>query len=113
MRTEFHFVEGAPILQDVPDTLVGSLTCLRAWSRSHSSAAYRLVTSAIHRTSDGTLLVAPLDDLLATKLKAVLDRAEAKDYRDIAKMITAGVSLPTGLTCSSKCSMESQCRSCV
>jgi hypothetical protein len=44
------------------------------------------------------LLVASLDDLMATKLKATLDRAEAKDYRDIAEMISAGVSLPAGLS---------------
>ena len=50
------------------------------------------------QTCDGTLLVASLDDLLATKLKATLDRAEAKDYRDIAEMISAGVSLPAGLS---------------
>jgi hypothetical protein len=50
------------------------------------------------RTSDGVLLVASLDDLMATKLKAILDRAEAKDYRDIAAMISAGVSLSVGLS---------------
>jgi hypothetical protein len=49
------------------------------------------------RTSDGTLLVASLEDLLATKLKATLDRAEAKDYRDIAAILSAGVSLERGL----------------
>ncbi|MCA6114494.1 nucleotidyl transferase AbiEii/AbiGii toxin family protein [Bradyrhizobium sp. WSM 1738] len=43
-------------------------------------------------TRDQVLLVASLEDLLATK-KAILDRAEAKDYRDIAAMLTAGVSL--------------------
>ena len=36
-------------------------------------------------------------DLLATKLKAILDRAEAKDYQDIAAMLSAGVSLETAL----------------
>src|SRR6266436_3701794 len=50
------------------------------------------------QTRDGALLVASLDDLMATKLKATLDRAEAKDYRDIAEMISAGVSLPAGLS---------------
>jgi hypothetical protein len=35
---------------------------------------------------------------MATKLKAILDRAEAKDYRDIAAMISAGVSLSAGLS---------------
>jgi hypothetical protein len=39
-----------------------------------------------------------LYDLMATKLKATLDRAEAKDYRDIAEMISAGVSLSAGLS---------------
>jgi hypothetical protein len=52
----------------------------------------------ILQTSDGTLLVASLDDLMATKLKATLDRAEAKDYRDIAEMISAGVPLAAGLS---------------
>jgi len=50
------------------------------------------------RTTDGTLLVASLEDLMATKLKATLDRAEAKDYRDIASMISAGTSFPIGLS---------------
>lgn len=49
------------------------------------------------QTRDGTLLVASLDDLLATKLKAILDRAEAKDYRDISVMLSAGVSLEKAL----------------
>ncbi len=37
------------------------------------------------QTRDGNLLVASLDDLMATKSKAILDRAEAKDYHDIAQ----------------------------
>lgn len=48
-------------------------------------------------SDDGVLCVASLDDLMATKLKVVLQRAEAKDYRDIACMIDAGVSLARGL----------------
>jgi hypothetical protein len=48
-------------------------------------------------TQDGVLQVASLDDLMATKVKVVLQRAEAKDYRDIAAMINAGVSLTNGL----------------
>jgi hypothetical protein len=47
---------------------------------------------------DDTLPAGSLDDLMATKLKATLDRAEAKDYRDIAEMISAGVSLPAGMS---------------
>ena len=48
-------------------------------------------------TADSILLVASLDDLLATKLKAILDRAEAKDYQDIAAMLAAGKSLEQAL----------------
>src|SRR3979490_1938974 len=49
------------------------------------------------RTKDATLLVASLEDLLATKLKAIIDRAEAKDYRDISVMLSAGISLEKAL----------------
>lgn len=48
-------------------------------------------------TNDRVLLVASLEDLLATKLKAILDRAEAKDYRDISAMLAAGISLEKAL----------------
>jgi len=54
------------------------------------------------RTKDSTLLVASAEDLLATKLKAILDRAEAKDYRDISVMLSAGVSLERALAAFSK-----------
>ena len=49
------------------------------------------------QTNDSVLLVASLDDLMAAELKALLDRAEAKDYRDISAMLAAGVSLAKGL----------------
>ena len=34
---------------------------------------------------------------MATKVKTILQRVEAKDYRDIAAMLEAGVSLTQGL----------------
>lgn len=49
------------------------------------------------RTEDGVLRVASLTDLMATKLKVILQRSEAKDYQDIAAMARAGVSVATGL----------------
>jgi hypothetical protein len=48
-------------------------------------------------TDDGVLQVASLDDLMATMVKVILQRVEAKDYRDIASMAKAGVSLAKGL----------------
>jgi hypothetical protein len=99
LRRAFDFIGGAAILQDAPDTLV-----LLADSPSGSvkisffgGIAFGHVNDPLE-TTDGTLLVASLDDLLASKLQAILDRAEAKDYRDIARMLSAGVSLPAGLS---------------
>ena len=48
-------------------------------------------------TEDGVLQVASLEDLMATKLKVIQQRAEAKDYRDIAAMLFAGKDLSAGL----------------
>lgn len=98
VRGQLDFVNGAAILQDAPDTLV-VLADMPSGSVKISffgRIGFGRVNDPM-QTTDGTLLVASLEDLLATKLKATLDRAEAKDYRDIAEMISAGVSLPRGL----------------
>jgi hypothetical protein len=43
------------------------------------------------------LRVASAEDLLATKLKVVMQRIETKDYQDIAALLRAGHSLLDGL----------------
>lgn len=48
-------------------------------------------------TADGILAVASLDDLMATKLKTILQRSELKDYQDIAAMLRTGVQIEIGL----------------
>jgi hypothetical protein len=99
IRAKFGFVRGAAVLHDTPDTLV-VLAKIPAGSVKISFFG-GIGSGRVHDpllTCDGTLLVASLDDLMATKLTATLDRAEAKDYRDIAEMISAGVSLPAGLS---------------
>lgn len=48
-------------------------------------------------TADGVAEIASLEDLLAHKLKVILQRAEKKDYEDIAAMLRAGISLSRGL----------------
>jgi hypothetical protein len=52
-----------------------------------------------HPTPDdhGHLQMASLDDLLGHKLKVLLQRVEAKDYQDIAAMLSAGQTLERGL----------------
>jgi hypothetical protein len=99
IRAKFQFVRGSAVLQDAPETLV-ILAEMPAGSVKISffgGIGFGRVNDPL-LTRDGTLLVASLDDLIATKLKATLDRAEARDYRDIAEMISAGVSLPAGLS---------------
>ena len=50
-----------------------------------------------NQTKDSNVLVASIEDLLATKLMTILERAEAKDYRDISTMLSAGISLEKAL----------------
>ena len=48
-------------------------------------------------TEDGIVLVASSLDLLGTKLKVIMQRAESKDYSDIAQLLGGGLSLIQGL----------------
>lgn len=49
-------------------------------------------------TDDENMLVASLADLMAFKVKVILQRVEAKDYRDIAVMLRAGARLEVALS---------------
>jgi len=91
------FASGAEILQSEPNTLVlridrdGPVTASFFGNLSFGQLAPPdLVGSAGIR-------IASLADLMATKLKAVFQRSESKDYIDIAMIIQAGVSLSAGL----------------
>jgi len=98
VREQFGFSSGAAILQDAPNTLVVSAKMPSGSVKVSffGGIGFGRANDPL-RTTDGMMFVASLEDLLATKLKTILDRAEAKDYRDIAEMISAGVSLPRGL----------------
>jgi hypothetical protein len=96
--TCFEFLAHAPTIQEDPNTLI---VAARVKGNPVKVSFFgRLDIGHINeplRTSDDVLLIASLEDLLATKLKAIIDRAEAKDYIDIAAMLTAGASLARGL----------------
>ena len=90
----------APMLQDLPN----------AWTLSVPSGEHKedvklsfFGTLDFGRvglpdwTRDGVLQVASLNDLMATKLKVIMQRCEVKDYQDLAAMIEAGVDLSVGL----------------
>ncbi|HET7370538.1 MAG TPA: nucleotidyl transferase AbiEii/AbiGii toxin family protein [Gammaproteobacteria bacterium] len=98
LRAAFSFLPRAEVLQDQPETLTvvaPSAEQTVKISFFGSIGFGRVGTPEL--TDDRAVQVASLDDLMATKLKVVLQRVEAKDYRDIAAMIRADVSLARGL----------------
>jgi hypothetical protein len=98
VETSFAFVREAQTIQEDKNTLV--LAAQMPSGPVKVSFFGGIEIGRINpplRTSDGVLLVASLEDLLVTKLKAILDRAESKDYRDIAMILSDGVSLERGL----------------
>lgn len=98
LEKSMAFMRGVQVLQEDQDSLV----VLAQMPAGPVKLAFfgsitigRIENPAL--TTDRTLLVASLLDLLATKLKAILDRAEAKDYQDIKALLSAGVSLERAL----------------
>jgi hypothetical protein len=98
IETSFAFMRGARTIQEDENTLV--VIAPMPSGPVKVSFFGGLTIGRINeplRTRDATLLVASLEDLLATKLKAIMDRAEAKDYRDISAILSADISLEKGL----------------
>ena len=98
---QFPFIQCSTVLQDTAD----SYSVLAPYGESlekHVKVSFygSILFGRVGLpscTADGILKVASLDDLMATKVKVVLQRIEAKDYIDIAAMVSAGVSLAKGL----------------
>jgi hypothetical protein len=97
----FAFMRQAVVIQEGPDTL-SLLVGGKAFGNEHVKVSFfgnigfgRVGEPEL--TEDGVLQVASLIDLMATKLKVILQRVEAKDYRDVAAMLEIGVSLGSGL----------------
>jgi hypothetical protein len=92
------FLERAEILQDEPNTLVVSASPPSGPVKLSFFGGLSIGrVGEPRRTADGALLVASLLDLTATKLEAILDRAEAKDYADLVALLHAGNPLTDGL----------------
>jgi len=94
IRDRFSFMRSAKIVQDALNTLVASTGQTQVSFFGNISIGR---INAPSLTDDGVLLVASPEDLLATKLKAILDRADVKDYIDMAALLRAGVSLERSL----------------
>lgn len=96
----FSFLSYSTLLQDQPQTLSFLASAVAGQQDqvkiSFGTIDHGRVADPIW-TDDEVLQVASLGDLMATKLKTILQRIESKDYRDISAMLKAGVSLSKGL----------------
>jgi hypothetical protein len=98
VETSLAFMRGAQTIQDSENTLVVTATMPSGPVRVSFFGGVAIGRiNEPNQTNDTKLLVASQEDLFATKLKAILDRAEAKDYRDLSAMLSAGISLEKAL----------------
>ena len=94
IRHAFPFARSAKTLQQAKDTLVVLASGVKV--SFFGGLGFGRVGDP-HLTTDGVAEVASLEDLMAHKLKVILQRAEKKDYADVAAMLRAGHSLSRGL----------------
>lgn len=97
LRKALPFIGDAQTLQEQRDTYVVSVGARGAVKLAFFGGLRFGRIGDPLLTADGVAEVASLEDLLAHKLKVILQRAEKKDYEDIAAMLRAGVSLARGL----------------
>lgn len=101
LNVAFPFLAQSTVLQDQPNALTISVPCADTGQAPVKVSFFGTISfgrvGQPDLTDDGVLQAACLDDLMATKVKVILQRAEAKDYRDIAAMVDSGVSLSSGL----------------
>ncbi len=96
------FLSHATVLQDLPQTFTVLVPVDVGAQQEYVKISFfgEIAFGRIglpQYTEDGVLCVASLEDLMATKLKVLLQRIEVKDYQDIAAMLRADVSLEKGL----------------
>jgi len=92
--------DGAQVLQDQPDTLTVLVADVHTRNTVKVSFFGGLSIGRVAEpdpTVDGVAVVAAPLDLLGTKLKVMLQRAERKDYEDVAVLLRSGLSLAQGL----------------
>jgi hypothetical protein len=101
LRQDLAFLRKAPVLQDSPDTLTVLVSGKPSATDSVKVSFFGSIdfgrVGEPEQTEDNVLQVASLEDLLALKLKVILQRVEAKDYRDIEAIVKSGVRLDQGL----------------
>jgi len=104
IRAAFAFMRRAATLQESKDTLVVMVPSAGSGRRGgdtvkvsfYGGMSFGRVGDPL-LCDDGVMLIASLDDLMAHKLKVILQRSEKKDYQDIAAMIRSGGEVARGL----------------
>jgi len=89
LRRESSLLRGAEVVQEAPDTLSVRVDDVRVSLFGVGIPALELPSVA----ADVAVPVASLPDLAATKIAALLGRAEARDYIDIAVLLRHGLML--------------------
>lgn len=93
LRRESSLLRSGEVVQVAPDTLTVRIDGVRVSLFGIDLGALEWPDIA----SDNGLPVASLRDLAATKLNALLGRAESRDYVDIVTLLDAGVDLADAL----------------
>ncbi len=91
----FPFLKGAEVEQNSENTFTAKTKSGVLLSFFGGISFGRVGTPLT--SNDNSVQVASLNDLMATKLKALFDRVECKDYRDISAILQHGVDLSGGL----------------
>lgn len=98
---KFPFLKGAQVLQEQPDTFTALVPSGGA-GKEHVKLSFfgaldfgRLAEPLM--SPDGVVELASPIDLLAHKLKVILQRVELKDYLDIDALLRSGIALAQGL----------------
>jgi len=101
LSASLSFLDDCAVTQDEPD----SLTVVYRKGQGADSVKLSFFgnirfgrVGVPEMTGDSVALVASPGDLLAQKLKVVMQRVESKDYRDIAAILRSGLSLARGMS---------------
>jgi hypothetical protein len=94
---ELHLLSECDVMQRAPDTLTVSVMRNGPVKLSFFGGITFGRVGVPEETDDGVVTVASSLDLLATKLKVLLERTQAKDYHDVECLLHGGSTLKEGL----------------
>lgn len=97
LERRIPFLAGSTRLQSSPNTLVSSVDRNGPVKISFFGGLTLRRVQDPETLEDPGLSIASLLDLAATKVKAVQDRAEAKDYIDVSRLLEEGIDLSRAL----------------